>query len=69
MNIVTPTFLAKATVPMVANLVFNFFFTFHLDSSITLSFNPNSSILGINITKGSTWFLSCFVVEYLWMMI
>ena len=42
--IVTLTFLAKATVPMRANLVFNFFFTFHLASSITLSFNPNGSI-------------------------
>ena len=40
---------------------FNFFFiTFHQASSITLSFNPNSSILVINITKGSTWFLSSF---------
>ena len=29
MNIVTLTFLAKRTVPMHANLVFNFFFTFH----------------------------------------
>ena len=62
MNIVTLTFLAKATVPMHANLVFNFFFTCHLTSSITLSFNPNSSILVINMTKGSTWFLEDFFV-------
>ena len=61
MNIVTLTFLAKAIVPMHANHIFNFFLIFHLASSITLSFNPNSSILVINITKGSTWFLSSFV--------
>ena len=47
MNIVTLTFLAKATVPMHENFVFNFFFTFHLDSSFT--FNPISSILVVNI--------------------
>ena len=34
---------------------------FYLASSITLSFNPNNSILVINITKGSTWFLSIFL--------
>ena len=61
MILVTLTLLAKDTVQMHANLVFNFFFTFHLASSINLSFNPNSSILVINITKGSTWFLSSFV--------
>ena len=54
MNIVTLTFLAKATVLIHANLVFNFFFTFHLASSITLLFNPNSSIPVKNISKGST---------------
>ena len=52
-------FPLKGTIPMQANLVFNFF-TFHLASSIPLSFNPNSSTLVINITKGSTWFLSIF---------
>ena len=36
MNRVTLTFLAKGTVPMHANLIYNFFFTFHLASSITL---------------------------------
>ena len=44
MNIVTFTFLAKATVPMCANLLFTFLFTFHLASSIT-QFNLHSSIL------------------------
>ena len=57
MNRVTLTFLAKATVPMHANLVCNFFFTFYFASSITHSFKPNSSILVINITNGSIWFL------------
>ena len=60
MTIVTLTFLTTGTVPMHANLVFNFFFTVHLASSITLSFNSNSSILVINITESSTWFLSSF---------
>ena len=60
-NIVTLTFIAKATAPMHAKLVFNFFFTFHLASSTPLSFNQNSSILVINITKGFTWFLSSLV--------
>ena len=60
MSIFTLTFLAKPIVPMHANSVCNFFFTFHLASLITLSVNPNSSILVINIKKGSTWFLSCF---------
>ena len=32
MNIITLTFLSKATVPIHANLVYNFFFTFHLSS-------------------------------------
>ena len=50
-NIVTLTFLQKATVPMHAKHVFNFFFTFHRASSITSSFNPNSSILVINLKK------------------
>ena len=63
MNIVTLTFLAKGTVPMHENFIFNFFFTFHLASSITLSFNPNSSILVINITEGSTAFHSIFIVN------
>ena len=49
MNIVKLTFLAKATIPMHANLVFTFFFIFHLASLINHSFNPNSSILLINI--------------------
>ena len=56
MNIVTLTFLAKGTVPMHANLVFNFFFTFHLASLITLSLNPNFGPKP-NITEGSTVFL------------
>ena len=60
LNIVTSTFLAKGTFLMHANLVFNFFFTLHLASSITLSFNPNSSSLVINIKEASTWFLSIF---------
>ena len=60
-NIVTLTFIAKATAPMHAKLVFNFLFTFHLASSTPLSFNQNSSILVINITKGFTWFLSSLV--------
>ena len=64
MNIVTLTFLAKGTVPKYANLVFNFFFAFHLASSITLSFNTNISILVINITEGSTWFQSSFFLHY-----
>ena len=42
-------FPCKGHCSMHANIVFNFFFTFHLASSITLSFNPNSSILVINI--------------------
>ena len=62
-NIVTLTFLAKGTVPMHENLVFNFFFTFHLASSITLSFNPNSSIIVIDIIEGYTWFL---IIFFLW---
>ena len=61
MNIFTLTFLSKTTVPMLAHLVFNFFYTFNLACSITISFNPNSSILVINITKGFTWFLSSLV--------
>ena len=60
MNIVTLTFLAKGTVTMHANHVFNFFFTFHLASSINLSFKPNSSILMINITESSTLLLLFF---------
>ena len=60
MNTVTLTFLAKATVLVNANLVFNFFFNIYFASSKTLLFNPNSSILVINITKGSTWFLLNF---------
>ena len=62
-DLVTLTFLAKATVQMHANHVFNFFFTFHLACSITLSFNPNSSILVINIKKGLhlVSFKFCFV--------
>ena len=58
MNIVTLTFFSKATVPIHAKLVLTFFFTFHLASSINLSFNPNSYSLVINIANGSTWFLS-----------
>ena len=58
MNIVTLTFLAKATVPMHANLVLKFFFTFHLAFSITLSFNPNSSILVINLKNKKVGFFS-----------
>ena len=50
---------------MHANHVFNFILTFHLVSSITLSFNPNSYILVMNITKGSTWFLSIFLCKLL----
>ena len=42
------------------NLVYNSLFTFHLVSSITLSFNTNSFILKINISKGFNWFLSRF---------
>ena len=63
MILVTLTFLPKATVQMHANIDFNLFFTFHLAGSIYLSFNPKSSILVINITKGSTWFLSSFVLS------
>ena len=62
MNIVILTFLVKATVPMHVNLVFNFF-TFHLASSIPLSFSPKSSTIAINITKGSSWFLSSLLFQ------
>ena len=63
MNKVTLTFFSKATVPIHGKLVLTFFFTFHLASSITLSFNPNSYILVINIANGSTWFLSNLVFQ------
>ena len=52
--------LSVPVCPMHANLVFNFFFTFHLAYSITLSFNPNSSILVIIIPKVSfKFFFQC----------
>ena len=69
MNINTLTILSKGTVPTPANFVFNFFCTFHLVSSITLSFNPNSYILVINITGGFIWFLSSFFLFFLFFFI
>ena len=60
MNIVILTFIAKGTVPMHSNLVLNFFFTSHLASSVTRSFNPSSSIPVLNITEGFTLFLLSF---------
>ena len=44
-------FSCKSSVPMHAKLVCNFFLTFYLASSITLSGNPNRFILVINIKK------------------
>ena len=63
-NIATLTFLAKATVSMHTNLVFNFFLTFHLASSITLSFYPNSYILVIIYHRGLhlVSFMFCFCI-------
>ena len=55
MNIVTLTVFEKATVSMHAHLVYNFLFTSHLASSITLSFNSNSSF-SIFLMNINGWF-------------
>ena len=64
MNKVTLTLLEKATVPMHVNLVFNFFSLFYFWSCFLDNpcIHPNSSIVVIDFTKGSTWFLSNFVL-------